>query len=174
MLRLSFIPMLAALLVAGCATPKPFPLIEQNSADAAKVRFSSRIDGAWIDLYPQSECNGGVSVVHETVVTNLVASAAGRKPKRVDMIDPVNPDARDVAEYAFQGGQVVNMGVGGSYRCLSGASFMAKAGEQYEATLRAEAGYGCVITVSKLVLKGGTPWRLPVEGVKGLVCKNPY
>ena len=90
------------------------------------------------------------------------------------MFDPVDPASRNVAEYAVKGNQIVNIGVGGAPQCLGGASFLAKTGEQYEATLIQEDRYDCAITVNKLSLKNGSPLRLPFQDINGLICKSPY
>ena len=168
------LPLVLSLLLSGCASVK-FPLVEDMGPTAAKVRFISDMDKAWIDLYPPNECNNGVNVVFDNFVSNLIKATSEGAPRRVGMIDPQDPSSRSVSEYSLKGGQIINVGVGGNLgRCLYGRSFLAEAGMQYEVALRGSVSNGCVIRINQLVLREGEPRREAVFGAGPMICKSAY
>lgn len=130
----------------------------------------TRADHAWVDLYPETECNNGLNVVTQHFLTNAVKSLSDGAPRRVDMIDPPDPASRTVAEYALKPGQILNFGVGGMASCLRGGSFLLQPAKQYEVAVSP----GCLITVHELVLKEGVARREPFRRVGPMICKKAY
>jgi hypothetical protein len=162
-----------SVVIAGCANQKP-PVAISQEADATKVRFVNRLDGAWIDLYPQTECNHGMNVITDNVFSNAVKSISEGAPKRLDMLDPPAPTDRNIAEYSFKPGQVMNIGIGGKVggRCLGGVSFVTEPSVQYEVVLSGGSSQKCSLTVTTLESDGATVRRRPVRDLHPLVCKS--
>lgn len=164
--------MILAVNLLGCAGTTP-PIALSSQADAAKVRFVNKADNAWIDLYPENECNNGVNVIHDNAIGNAIRAASDGAPRRVGMLDAVDPADRSIAEFAFVPGQRVNVGIGGAIgsSCLSGASFTARSAVQYEVTLTNASGR-CSLTVSTLEARAAGALRRPLHELQPLICKS--
>jgi hypothetical protein len=176
MLRIvMFIVALSPIFVAGCATQKP-PIETSLDVEAAKVRFINRISGGWIDLYPETECNHGINVIYDRAIANVVKSISEGAPKRIEMLDPPISTDRNVSEYSFKAGQVINVGIGGNARrgCLGGLSFVAAPASQYEVTLSDRSPSKCMLTVSILYAENGITHRRAVRDLRPLVCQRAH
>ena len=162
--------------IGGCATApgsRSLPIVASTGADAAKVRFITKRNGGWIDLYPETECNHGITVVqdntYEAPIDKFFKTMAEAAPKRVDMLSPPAATDRNVAEYAFKAGQVMNIGIGGG-TCLGGLSFVAAPSMQYEVVL----SLPCTLTVNQLEAEDGAVRRRPVKDLRPLVCERAF
>jgi len=160
---------LAAFQLAGCETPRPIPIALHSGPESSKVRFDVQLDGGWIDLYPQEDCNGGVPVAQHRMQT-LVEITKGTPPPRADMLNPPAPNARYVSEYAFRPKQVLNFSVHGGRNCIGGASFQLEPGQQYEIQLNGSLREGCAVSISTLSQKAGAVERARKRNIQELVC----
>jgi hypothetical protein len=169
------IAIVLAVVVSGCSSK--LPVAESQEPDAAKVRFVNTVPEASIELYPESECNNGVTLIHDKVVAHIAKALADGAAKRQGMLDPrpeVNANVLDpnVAEYSFRPRQVINVGV--ARRCIGGLSFVAAAATQYEFVLsRPTAAAECLLSISILEAVDGKVRRRPVS-TGPLVCKSIY
>ena len=162
-------------LVGGCAT-QTVPIVESQEHDSAKVRFINKMGRTWIDLYPETECNKGVNVIYDNVINNAVRTISEGSPKRVGMLDPQEPTNRNIAEYSFKPGQLINIGVGGNPRgrCLGGLSFIAAPSMQYEVVLSEQQSGRCTLAVQVLSTVEDRVQRQPMRDIRPLVCKRAY
>jgi hypothetical protein len=169
--------MAAAVVTAGCATREP-PIAVSLAPDAARVRFVNKVNGGWIDLYPETECNRGINVIHDLALANAVKSMTEGAPRREQMLDPPAADDRNVVEYSFRPGQVINVGIGGNpgSKCLGGLSFQAAPSTQYEIEATQLTPTRCSLHVSVLERNedGVAVRRRPLYDVRPLVCKKVY
>jgi hypothetical protein len=166
------VALISAVNLLGCANTTP-PIAFSSKEDASKVRFVNKADSAWIDLYPQNECNNGVNVIHDNAIGNAIRAASEGAPRRVGMLDAVDPADRTIAEFAFIPGQRVNVGIGGAIgrSCLGGVSFTVRSAVQYEVILTNASGR-CSLTVSTLEAQPRGALRRPLQELGPLVCKS--
>lgn len=157
---------------AGCAAPLPVRLSEEPIA--AKIRFVNQVDKTLINLYPATECNNGFNVINNHWLGHAIQAASGVAPRRAQMLDPVDPADRNVAEIAVAPLQVVNVGTFSApgVNCLGGLSFTAREKTQYEVKLAPGSGGRCQLTVSTLERLDGAVMRLPVNDVGPLICRS--
>lgn len=151
---------------------QPKEAIRPLKEGVAKVRFISSVYGGALRLYPNDQCNEGTALIGVYGFGEVFASLF-KKPLRVDMLDPKGADDNGVAELEFNDGARVNFAfvpapMYANY-CRKSASFIAKAGEQYEVNVQDGMGQ-CIMTVVSLQEKGGEVSRELVRGLQPLYC----
>ncbi|WP_338925269.1 hypothetical protein [Mycetohabitans endofungorum] len=107
-------------MMGGCAT-LAVPVKVSTQAEAAKIRFMNLSQGGWVALYPENECNPGVNIIYENL-------SDGGLPRQA-MYDRLDPKDRNIAEYAFEPDQRVNVGMVGvsASQCVGELSFVVQA-----------------------------------------------
>lgn len=161
--------LLASIFLCGC---EQFPLRMSDQPTAAKLRFIVDVEEAWLDIYPQDDCTTGMNIVTNTLIAKVESVIRSPTPPRVGMLDPVSPNARNVAEYAVDPTQIVNVGGGSVARCIGGHSFAVDPGGQYEIRfLRVRTE--CRLQIVRLHEDGPKVVRVPVDNLQEMICKRP-
>lgn len=151
---------------------QPKEAVQPLKEGVAKVRFISSVNGGALRLYPNDQCNEGTALIGVYGFGEAFASLFN-KPLRVDMLDPKGADDNSVAELEFNDGARVNFAfvpapMYANY-CRKSASFIAKAGEQYEVNVQDGMGQ-CVMTVVSLQKQEGEVRRELVRDLQPLHC----
>ena len=129
----------------------------------------AKADGGNISVYPEKSCNGGVSILYNSWAREVANKNAKYIPPRTAMVDaPYEPSDMKVAEYAFESGRTLNVGVMAA-NCVRGLSFRLRPGAQYEVILESE----CRIVARELTAAaGGDVRRDLIRNVGPLICEG--
>ena len=151
---------------------QPKEVVQPLKEGVAKVRFISSVKGGALRLYPNDQCNEGTALIGVYGFGEAFTSLFN-KPLRVDMLDPKGADDDSVTELEFNDGARVNFAfvpapMYANY-CRKSASFIAKAGEQYEVNVQDGVGQ-CVMTVVSLQKHASEIRRELVQDLQSLYC----
>ena len=174
---------LAALTLAGCASA-PFPLLKSDAPNAAKVRIVDRTGGAVV-LFPPDDCNRGYRVTVADKLLYPIAAVGGFSHHQAGMLGAAPEGGAAVSEFSIAPGQTVNLGAStvslaiagysAGPACLGVASFIARAGTQYEVVVGSLRDQDrCVTHVRTLSLQDGQVLRTPLRDVRPTVCRASF
>lgn len=165
MLGTCFVP-LACLYLAGCADGGGVKY-DYSGADAAKIRFIESLTGSYIQLFPEHDCNQGVTLISKQELVPRLTHQS------VQMLDASSTEGKNFQEYEFKPGTVINLGFLAQAldSCTGGVSFVAKAGIQYEVIHGTKNGR-CVMTVNTMQMESGIVTRKTQADTGPLICKG--
>lgn len=146
---------LLAVLTAGCNIHGSYP--DAIEPDAAKLRFSSSLSSATLDIYDAQHCMGQTT----GILNNPFMSNTSR---RVGMLAPKGPDGSPYLEISLEPQQPVyiNLTTQGSVAvCGTAFSLTPQSSAQYEVMFEASGG-NCVASMNKLETFNGTVIRTPM------------
>lgn len=152
---------------------QPKEVVQPLKEGVAKVRFISSVKGGALRLYPNDQCNEGTALIGVYGFGEAFTSLFN-KPLRVDMLNYLRARMMiSVTELEFNDGARVNFAfvpapMYANY-CRKSASFIAKAGEQYEVNVQDGVGQ-CVMTVVSLQKHVSEIRRELVQDLQSLYC----
>ncbi|QXI40762.1 hypothetical protein [Pseudomonas xantholysinigenes] len=160
----------ASLLLGGCSINGSYN--DAAEADAAKVRFISKMDSATLDVYDAQHCMGRTT----GLLNNLFVANTRR---RADMAVAAPDDAKAYLEFRVTPGRelfLVTNSVGTGVVCGSAFNLTPQPGGEYEVTFN-WSGDHCITALTSLNQVNGQVSRLPLpvirQGIDRCEGSNP-